>query len=64
MRQRTSKDAIEFVLCWSSTAGHGTFHEEWFVFHVTFHWTVISVTSGYQLEIAFKGKGGACVHFT
>lgn len=37
-RQRTSKGAIEIILCWPLIAGHGVCPQEWFMSSGRLHW--------------------------
>ena len=52
MRPRTSKDAIEFVFCWPSTAGHVPLRIASFPSETPLEKTKCSFASGYQLETA------------
>lgn len=65
MRQSTSKYAIEFVLCWPSTAVHVTYPQVEFVSPVRCSWRKLffHLQVGYQLEIASGLGMGVCVRF-
>lgn len=53
MRQRTSKDAVEFIFCWPSTARYtAILRVACFPGEIPMAETQFSFTSGYQLKMA------------
>jgi len=50
--RQASKDAVEFFLCWPSTAGYGTYPQSGFPSETFLEGTKSSFANGYQFEIA------------
>lgn len=61
--QGTSKNTTEFVLCWASTAGHGTCPLVWFVYSVRLCWKYFLCKYLSIGDNLWVRDGGMCVHF-